>query len=164
MRQREARVQRQGATSTAAINGHPIHPMLVPFPIVFLTGTLLADIGYWISEDDFWARAALWLVGAGVVSGLLAAVVGAIDFFTIERARQGSTGWTHALGNVLAVGLSLISYFIRRGDPADSVLWSGLALSLVTVAILVVTGWLGGELAFRHRIGVIEEDQGSRGG
>jgi uncharacterized membrane protein len=155
--QADERTGRRGVTATVNINGHPVHPILVPFPIAFLVGAALSDVGFWITEDEFWARASLWLVGAGVVSGLLAGLVGAIDFFTIERARSGNTGRFHAAGNITAVILSLVSYLIRRGDPADSVLWGGLAISLVTVAILIVTGWLGGELAFRHKIGVIEE-------
>src|SRR3546814_6826582 len=62
------------APSTAAIRGHPIHPMLIPFPLAFLVGVLLTDLAYWATSDPFWARASLWLVGAGVVSGLVAAV------------------------------------------------------------------------------------------
>jgi uncharacterized membrane protein len=142
-------------TSTAAINGHPLHPMLVPFPIVLLTAALASDIGYLITGDSFWARASLWLVGLGAVAGLLAGAIGAIDFFTIGPVLRSNTARIQAAGNVIAVVLSLTSYLIRLGDPEGAVLWTGLAVSIVVVAILVVTGWLGGELSFRHRVGVI---------
>jgi uncharacterized membrane protein len=148
----------KGVRSTASIRGHPIHPMLVPFPIAFLVGTLATDLVFWGTHDAFWARASAWLVGAGVVMGGLAAVFGLIDFLTIERARVGHTGWVHFLGNLLAVILSLASLLLRIGDPAAAVLPGGLILSFIVVGILLVTGWMGGELAYRFKIGVIENE------
>jgi uncharacterized membrane protein len=148
---------RRGIRSTASIGGHPVHPMLVPFPIAFLVGTLATDLAFWGTGDAFWARASAWLVGAGVVMGLLAAAFGFIDFVTIDRARTGSTGWVHALGNLLAVVLSFVSLLFRIGDAQGSVLPTGLVLSFIVVAILAVTGWMGGELAYRYKIGVIED-------
>ncbi len=56
----------QGVPSTAAIAGHPLHAMLIPFPIAFLLGALAADLAAWGTGDAFWTRAALWLAGAGV--------------------------------------------------------------------------------------------------
>lgn len=146
----------RGVRSTASIFGHPIHPMIVPFPIAFLVGTLATDLVFWGTGDAFWARASAWLVGAGVVMGGLAAVFGLTDFLTIERAR-GSVGWVHFLGNLLAVVLSLVSLLLRVGNPAAAVLPGGLVLSFIVVGILLVTGWMGGELAYRLKIGVIED-------
>jgi uncharacterized membrane protein len=146
----------RGVRSTASILGHPIHPMLVPFPIAFLVGVLASDLMFAGTGDAFWARVSIWLVGAGVVMGGLAAIFGLIDFFTIERARN-ATGWTHFLGNLLAVVLSLVSLLLRRGDHAGAILPGGLILSFIVVGILLVTGWLGGELAYRFKVGVIED-------
>jgi len=148
----------KGVPSTAAIGGHPIHPMLVPFPIAFLVGALASDLVFWGTGDGFWSRASWWLLAAGVVMGVLAAVFGLIDFLTIARARQGSTGWVHFLGNLLAVALALVNVLLRLGDAAAAVLPGGLILSFVTVGILLITGWIGGELAYRFKIGVIEEE------
>jgi uncharacterized membrane protein len=148
----------KGVRSTAAIGGHPIHPMLVPFPIAFLVGALASDLVFWGTGDHFWSRASWWLLAAGVVMGLLAAVFGLIDFLTIARARHGSTGWVHFLGNLLAVVLALVNVLLRLGDPAAAVLPGGLVLSFITVGILLITGWMGGELAYRLKIGVIEEE------
>lgn len=147
----------RGVRSTASIGGHPIHPMLIPFPIAFLVGTLATDLVFWGSRAPFWASASMWLVGAGLVMGALAAVFGLIDFLTIERARSGSTGWIHFLGNLTAVVLALVSLLLRIGNPAGAVLPGGLVLSFIIVAILLVTGWMGGELAYRYKIGVIED-------
>lgn len=149
----------RGVRSTASINGHPIHPMLVPFPIAFLVGALATDLAFWGTGDHFWSTASMWLVGAGLVMGALAAVFGLTDFLTIARARTGSTGWIHFLGNLVAVVLALVSLLLRIGDPAAAVLPGGLVLSFFIVGILLVTGWMGGELAYRYKIGVIEETE-----
>lgn len=142
------------APSTAAVSGHPIHPMLIPFPLAFLVTVLATDLAYWAAADPFWARASLWLVGAGVVMGAVAALFGAIDFVTVSQVRRHGTGWLHALGNIVALILSLVSWLMRLGDPAAAVLPWGLIVSAVVAAMLCVTGWAGGELSYRHRIGV----------
>jgi uncharacterized membrane protein len=140
--------------STASIAGHPIHPMLVPFPIAFLVGALATDLVYWGTADAFWARASIWLVGAGLVMAGVAAIFGLIDFLTIRQARR-TEGWVHLIGNVCVVVLALANLLIRLGDQVAAILPVGLILSAVTVALLLVTGWMGGELAYRHRIGVV---------
>lgn len=150
--------QHQAFTSTASILGHPIHPMIVPLPITFLAAAFVTDLAWWGTGDDFWARVSLWMIGAGVVTGLLAGVVGAIDFATIAHARKGSSGWIHALGNVAALVLAGINWLLRLGDMTDAIVPWGLVLSALVALLLVVTGWYGGELAYRHRIGVIGHD------
>jgi uncharacterized membrane protein len=147
----------QPAPSRAAINGHPVHPMIVPFPIAFLVGALFADIALLASADPFWARAGQWLLGAGLVMGAVAAVFGAIDFFSVERARSLAAGWMHFIGNAAALLLAGWNFATRVGDAPAAVAPGGIILSLATAFILVVTGWLGGELAFRHRIGVMRQ-------
>jgi uncharacterized membrane protein len=146
-----------GVASTAAVGKHPIHPMLVPFPIAFLVGALLTDLAYWGTYDRFWAVASMWLLIAGLVGGVLAATAGLIDFFTIQRARSVTAGWIHFLGNASALIVALINLWPRVAAPEAPVLFTGLILSAVVVGILVVTGWMGGELAYRYKIGVIEE-------
>lgn len=143
-----------GVRSTVHLFGHPIHPMLIPFPIALLIAAALSDIVFVIDGDDFWARASLWLVGSGVVTGALAAIVGLVDFLTIDRVRSLASGWIHFLGNVAVLLISLISWLLRIGDPVGFISPWGLVLSLVTVALLGVTGWTGGELSYRHQIGV----------
>ncbi len=145
--------------STASIQGHPLHPMLVPFPIAFLVGALVTDIVFMRVADPFWARASAWLIGAGLVMGALAAVLGLIDFLTIRRVRSLAAGWVHFLGNAAALLLSLWNLLQRTtGETPLTVTQMGLVLSAVVVAILLITGWLGGEMAFRHRIGVMEAE------
>jgi uncharacterized membrane protein len=148
----------RGMRSTAAIFGHPIHPMLVVFPIGFLVGALATDLAFWGTSDPFWARGSKWLLGAGIVMGVLAAVAGLIELVTISRVRSLAAGWVHFLGNATAILLSIWN-LLRRigGDPGAMVVPYGIILSAVVVGIFLVTGWLGGELVFRHRIGMIDD-------
>ena len=104
--------------STAAIAGHPLHPMLVPFPIAFLVATLVVDIAFSATHDPFWGRAAFWLLAAGIVMAAAAAIVGLIDFLTIRRVRSLSIAWVHFLGNGLAVLLAIWNIALRWSDPA----------------------------------------------
>jgi uncharacterized membrane protein len=140
--------------SIASIAGHPIHPMLVPFPIAFFALALVMDVAYWQSSNLNWKHFAEWLLLAGLVTGALAAVVGAIDFFSRREIRARAPAWPHAIGNVLVMILALINSFVHARDGWTGVVPTGLALSVATVLLLLVTGWLGGSMVFRHGVGV----------
>lgn len=144
-----------GITSTLSVAGHPIHPIIVIFPVAFLVGAAGSDIGYWLTSDPFWARASVWLIGVGFAAGILAAITGFLDFFKVKRVRERSAGWLHMGGNVAVMVLSLINLLLRQGNPAEPIVYTGLAISVVVATLLGITGWFGGELSFRHKIGVI---------
>lgn len=144
-----------GITSSVQIAGHPIHPAIVLFPIAFLVGAAGTDIGYWLTRDPFWARASVWLIGVGFAAGILAAITGFSEFFKVKRVRERSAGWLHMGGNVAVMVLSLINLVLRQGNPAEPIVYTGLAISVVVATLLGITGWYGGELSFRHKIGVI---------
>lgn len=150
--------ERAAAPSVAAIGKHPIHPTLVPFPIAFLVATLGSDLAYWRTRDPFWARASSALLKAGLASGAAAATAGAVDYLSIPRARKHSVGPLHALGNTVVLGLAAANLATRRRDPEADILPRGLALSAATAALLGLTAWAGGELIYRHRVGVAEAD------
>lgn len=136
--------------------------MLVVFPIGFLVGALATDMGFWITSDPFWARASEWLLYAGVAMGALAAVAGLIEFMTISRVRSLVVGWVHFLGNATAILFSTWNLLLRTGDdPGANIVPSGIILSAIVVIIFLVTGWLGGELVFRHGIGMIDDRSGA---
>ena len=127
--------------STAQIAGHPVHPMLVPFPIAFLVATLACDLAFWWTLNPLWATATVWLLGAALVMAALAALAGLIDFLGEPAIRDKPQAWHHMIGNVTAVVLSLISFWLRyRYGPAAVLPW-GLVISLVVVLILLYTGW-----------------------
>jgi uncharacterized membrane protein len=145
----------RGLPSTAAVMGHPIHPMLIPFPITFLTAALATDVAARVTEDPFWSRTSRWMLGAGLVTGLVAGAVGAIDYFTIRRAREKSVGKLHAYGNPLALGLAAANLAVRQRRQAGAMPGAAeIGLSTATAAVLGVTGWAGAELSYRHMVGV----------
>ena len=148
----------RGLPSTAAIGGHPIHPMIIPYPVAFLTGALATDVAARRTEDPFWARTSKWLLGAGIVTGLAAGAVGAIDYFTIRRAREKNVGKLHAYGNPLAIGLAGLSLLARRGRGDEAPSDAAIGLSAATAALVGLTGWAGAELSYRHMVGVIGEN------
>jgi uncharacterized membrane protein len=140
--------------STAEISGHPIHPMLVPFPIACFVGTLLTDIAYWQSANLLWANFSTWLVTVGVIMGYLAAIAGLIDFASNRLIRAASPAWPHALGNIVVLILATLNLFVHTRDGWTAVVPWGLALSALVVVILLFTGWLGWAMVYRHRVGV----------
>lgn len=142
-----------GIKSTAALGSHPIHPMVVPFPIAFLLGAAVSDIVFAASKNPFWAGTSYWLLLAGLVMGAIAAIGGMVDFFTIRRA-QNTSGWIHAAGNITAVAIAFVNFLLRLIHPTTSVVPTGITLSIITGVILLITAWFGGELAYRYAIGV----------
>jgi len=146
---------------TAAVGGHPIHPMLIPFPVAFLVGTLASDLVFWGTRNVFWAQASLWLVGAGIVMALVAALAGFTDFFGEERIRDLNAAWYHMVGNLTAVVIAIVNFLLRYVEGADAAIlpW-GIVLSFVTVGTLLFTGWMGWEMVYRHRVGIA--DSGAR--
>jgi uncharacterized membrane protein len=140
--------------STASIAGHPIHPMLIPFPIAFFVATFVCDLIFWRTGDPGWVTATQWLLGAGLIMAALAAVAGLTDVLGDSQIRNLGTAWLHAAGNVLVVLIELYNWYLRYKDGPAAVISTGLILSLVVVLILLFTGWKGWEMVYRHRVGV----------
>ena len=138
--------------STATIAGHPIHPMLIPFPIVCFILTFILDIVY-ARGDTGVAEASTWILGFGLVMAALAAVAGLTDYLGDERVRGLSDALKHMLANVTAVVLEVVNFFLRLKNP-DSIGSTGVYLSVVVVLILLYSGWKGGDLVFKHGVGV----------
>jgi uncharacterized membrane protein len=148
--------------STAAIAGHPIHPMLVPMPIAFFVAAFLCDLAFWYSANALWSTAALWLLGAGLVGGAAAALAGLIDVLGETRIRTLRDAWYHAIGNVVVMLLALFTFYQRYRYGAEAVLPWGFATTAVMSGLLLFTGWKGGELVFRHRVAVTEPSEAAR--
>lgn len=137
------------------LKGHPIHPILVPFPIAFLVGALVFDlIGVGLDRPG-WYTAAKYLSGAGILTGLAAAVPGLVDYIWAVPPR--SSGKRHArrhmLLNVTVIVLSALAFWVRGapGVPPDPPI---IGLEAIAVALLTWSGWIGGTLVYRDQIGV----------
>ncbi len=136
--------------------GHPIHPMLVNFPLGLLITSAVFDIVHWITGNGYWSGIAFWMIAAGVISGLLAAIVGTIDALAIPSGtRAKSVSVLHGAGNLLILILFAVSWFLRLSVPENPLIIASV-LSFLGAALLGVTGWLGGEMTFRLGIGVDE--------
>ena len=143
--------------SSVKIMGHPLHPILITLPIGMFIAVFLFDLLYWWRPNSAWAMAALWLLGAGLVGALLAALAGLADFIGDRRIRDLSDAWHHAIGNVILVLVQLFSFYQRYRYGAAAVIPLGLSLSVVAVLIMAYTGWKGGELVFRYRVAVHDD-------
>jgi uncharacterized membrane protein len=140
--------------STAQIARHPIHPMLVPFPIACFVGALITDLAYWFTGEMMWADFSAWLVTVGVITGFLAAIAGLIDFLGNRLVRAQAPAWPHVIGNAIVLVLATLNMFVHSRDAWTSVVPTGLILSAVVVLILLFTGWMGGAMVYRHGVGV----------
>src|SRR4051794_10927019 len=103
--------------STAALAGHPLHPMLVPVPIGMLGAAALADVAWLRGRDPFFARASRWLLGGAIASGLAAAPFGLVDFATIPAARRRPEAWLHGGGNLGVMAMTAGSLALRARHP-----------------------------------------------
>src|SRR3954451_1321504 len=132
--------------SKAKLLGHPIHPMLIVFPLGLLATAVIFDGIALARGEGGWSGMAFYLIAAGVIGGLAAAVFGLIDWLAIPSGtRAKAIGLWHGVGNVVVVALFAASWFLRRETPATPGT-TALVLSFGAVALALVTGWLGGEL------------------
>jgi uncharacterized membrane protein len=134
--------------------GHPVHPMLIVFPLGLLGAAVLFDIIYLISNNSPWAVASYYMIGAGLVGGLAAAVFGWLDWLGIPAGtRAKRIGLWHGLGNVAVLVLFILSWLLRREDPLLPPT-GAIVAGLSGVVLAVITAWLGGELVYRLAVGV----------
>jgi uncharacterized membrane protein len=141
--------------SSAKALGHPIHQQLVVFPLGLLAMAVVFDILRLITGADGFATASYFMIAAGIVSGLLAALFGAVDYAAIPagtRARR--VGALHGTGNVVVVVLFAVSWLLRKGAPGHVPSTSAFVVALVAALLATMTGWLGGELVDRLGVGV----------
>jgi uncharacterized membrane protein len=142
--------------SRAKLLGHPIHQMLVVFPLGLLAMAVIFDLFAIGFGNGYWSEIAYWMIAAGVVTGLLAAPFGFIDWLAIPGGtRAKRIGAVHGLGNLIVVLLFVVSWLMRRDAPAAPETLA-LVLSFAAGALALFTGWLGGELVDRLAVGVDE--------
>jgi len=141
-----------------AVAGHPIHPMLVTFPIAFLLAMVPADLAWILTGDEFWPRLALWLAGAGFVMGTIAGIAGTIELLIIPGVRRRGASWSHFIAAVTLISVAFANWYLRIADPVALIVPIGLSLSILGAVLTGVAGWLGGNLVFEHQIGVVDDD------
>jgi uncharacterized membrane protein len=136
--------------------GHPVHPMLIVFPLGLLTTAVIFDIIYLVSGNTRWTLAACYMIGAGVLGGLAAALFGWLDWLGIPGGtRAKRIGLWHGVGNVVVLALFALSWVLRRGTP-EVPPTGAIVAGLIGVVLAAITSWLGGELVDRLGVGVDE--------
>jgi uncharacterized membrane protein len=141
--------------SRVKLFGHPVHPVLIVFPIGLFATTVIFDILYLATGNEAFPTVSFYMIAAGVIGGLLAAIFGLIDWLALpNNSRAKSIGGWHGLGNVVIVVLFAISWLMRGNNNnfvPDSL---ALLLSFAGVALALITAWIGGELVYRLGVGV----------
>ena len=135
--------------------GHPVHPMLIVFPLGLLATAVIFDIIYLSGGNPAFASASFYMIAAGILGGLLAALFGFMDWLAIpSNSRAKSIGGWHGLGNVVIVALFAVSWLLRRDNVNFVPGGLALTLSFLGVGLALITGWLGGELIYRLGVAV----------
>jgi uncharacterized membrane protein len=145
------------AASGARIAQHPIHPMLVVVPLGLWIAALAFDIVAALTGNAAWQTLAFWNIVGGIVGALMAAVPGFVDYRGLQGRVARIATW-HMILNLGAVALFAINAYVRTRVGPESA-WP-LTLSVVGVAGVLVSGWLGGEMVYVERVGV--EEPGAR--
>ncbi len=149
--------QSHTAPSRMALFKHPIHPMLVVYPIALLSLVVVTDVLHLWHGPNFWALASFWMSAVGLAMGLVAAFFGTFDLFLIREVRRHVSAWTHMIAGVMVLALAALNVWVRWADPVAAVWPWGLMASSFMLLLVMVAGWLGGTLSFRHGIGVYGE-------
>ena len=139
----------------ATILGHPIHPILVSFPIGFFVGALVCDIIYAFTHGPLWPTLSVALIGFGIVGALLAAVFGFLDYLTApmsDDAKRVAT--THMILNLIGVVIFLTAFFVRYDKPPST---AGFVWTVIGVIVVGLSGALGGHLSYHYGVGVDDE-------
>lgn len=139
--------------SKAHIKSHPIHPILVAFPIAFFVGTVIFDVLGVIYDNESLYGVAYYMQVCGIIGAILAAVPGAVDYFKTvppnSSAKKRAT--KHALLNVTNLVLFLVAWILKGDDINPYII---LVLEIIGIILLGIAGWLGGTLVYRNQIGV----------
>lgn len=136
----------------ASIARHPIHPMLVPIPIGLWIFSLVCDLFYaGGSTNPAWTTVAFYCMGGGIVGALAAALPGLIDLLSLPAGPR-KTALAHMAINLTVVALYVINFWMRMQTPGSpgKLVW----LSLISVGLLAISGWLGGKMVYEHGIAV----------
>jgi len=146
--------------SRIAVAGHPIHAMLVAFPIALTMCTLGADVFYWWTGDAFWARAALWASGMAFLLGVAAGLAGTVELLLVPGIRARAASWTHFVLAVMLLSILGANWGYRLVGYEQAVLPWGLLLSLLAAGFTAITGWHGGKLVFDYHLGTSSTGKG----
>jgi len=147
--------------SKATIGGHPVHPMLIPFPLALWATSFAVDVLFYFMRHPTLLVISKFMIAAGCIGAVAAAIPGIIDWLAIKNGEVKRAANWHARLNIAALVVFAISLFLRLGKYSELVgrkLTIPFLLSLVGVILITISGWLGGELVFRYGVGQKRDD------
>jgi uncharacterized membrane protein len=139
-------------STRASVHRHPIHPMLIVFPLGLWVFSVVCYLIYLLSSVPVWRTVSLYAMGGGIVGGVLAAIPGAIDFLTLPKSRVQTIALSHMISNVVALTIFIIAFALAVFGREHSVV--PFVLSIFGLAAVGTGGWLGGSLVYEHGVGV----------
>jgi uncharacterized membrane protein len=143
--------------SRARLFGHPVHQILVVFPLGLLATSFVFDVVHYATGESDWSLVSFWMITSGIIGGVVAAGFGLVDWLAIPRGtRAYRVGIVHGLGNLVVMALFAISWALRY--QTIDVPLAALVFAAAGVGLSLITGWLGGELVVRLGIGVDQVD------
>jgi len=148
--------------SKASIGGHPIHPMLIPFPLALWTTSFVTDVLFYFVRNGTLLIVSKFMLAAGCIGAVVAAIFGIVDWLGIKNGEVKRAANWHARLNVIALIVFAISLFLRMGRYSEFVgrkLTIPFLLSLLGVILICISGWLGGELVFRYGVGQTRDEE-----
>ena len=148
--------------SKATIGGHPVHPMLIPFPLALWATSFAVDVLFYFMRHPTLLVISKFMIAAGCIGAVAAAIPGIIDWLAIKNGEVKRAANWHARLNIAALVVFAISLFLRLGKYSELVgrkLTIPFLLSLVGVILITISGWLGGELVFRYGVGQTRDDR-----
>ena len=148
-------------STSASIAKHPLHPMLVVFPIGLWIFSLISDVVLLLGGDVRWNDVAFYTMAGGLIGALVAAVPGFFDMFSISDPKVGKLAWNHMILNLIAVAIFALNFYLRLGNTPGATL--PIVLSVAGVLLIAASGWLGGEMVYVYGMGV-ERSPGASAG
>ena len=145
----------------AKLGKHPIHPMLVGFPIGIWMLSLVGDLIFLYGSNPFWRELAFYTMVGGLIGAVAAAIPGLIDYLSLSASPVKTIATRHMTINLIVVGLYGVNLWLRAAG-SEIAGWP-VALSALAVLMLAVSGWLGGELVYVHGVGVHPPSQSVTG-
>jgi uncharacterized membrane protein len=143
--------------SKASIAGHPVHPMLIPFPLALWVTSFIVDVIFYFYRNTTLLLISKFLLAAGIIGGLVAAVPGIIDWLAIKNQEVKRIANWHARFNIIALLIFAVSLYLRTHYGAPWIGWRltvPFLISLVGVILIGISGWLGGDLVYKHGVSV----------
>lgn len=144
----------QNIESKMSFLSHPIHPMLVHFPVAALVGLMISDFIYIYTHNPFWARASFLLAGTGTIAGAFAALIGWIDQLIVRQIRRLIIASCHGVIAIMMLSCSTFNWLLRMDNMEQYIFPWGIYMSILTCIIIALTSYLGGRLVYEYGVGV----------